>query len=488
MTVREVREGLFSFLDSRRYLRQFSPEKQEQMLQQFRDEIGLTDVSLKATAFNDHADKSVNDYTGFKLQVGKTPEDTFDKKLAGTEPGKAEIRDAIASAFKKEPFYEKAQTSYNESIEAFKGLVKKVPHPYTVEGIRGELERIEKRARRAIEAQQKVELKAFETKINEQTDNLKTVLGLDGPKLEKAKADLIDELKKTHEAQLKAFDKTAGDNLIVLDKASALQMERLVFTAQLESFAKQLDAKKRQDMEVAIAGAKDKMRERLQLQQAEGNTGIVDYNNDGMSISAIDPNDLDFIVSLTGKTIKKKENEPGVWTIEWPPRIYDPAYYLGFDQKPKVDLLTAAQAVKASGFSSITMKVTFSDPDTQKKRLRQAYEACLEADFPYTKIENGKEIKHIKLIDGNTGKEVDPKTLFNPTELKLLHDEADARRKKLDDMKKSVPTKAQSEQVTQEMRTELRDNRNKAKPDEEKITEQAEKELEEEIENVFKPT
>lgn len=487
------RKRAFDFLDSRKILRELTPEAEKELLQKLRDKIGLSEFDFKTNAFNDHDTNRIRNFSGFKLQIGEDKENTFDKLLRGKEPEKEKLKEEFEKVFKKEDFYDTAKESYNRSIAAFKDIiVEKVPMPYSAEDIRGELTRIQTNARNAIAAQQKLELERFKKTVESQTDNLKAALNIDDDQeINNIKANLIKELEGTHKKQLDAFDKAAAENVTLLDKAANAQMEQYVFAAQMEKYAwGQTDARKRQEMLDAIEAVRIKKLK----EQPQGNVFVethVDPN--GMSISSIDPKDLDFFYTLTGKKIEQKK--PGVWTIEFPPRIFDPGYYLTYpvnQEKPKADMLALAQAIRAAGFNGIKMTVDFpNDPYTEKLRLKQAYEACLDAGFPPVEFgDDGKPKKPqlIILIDSK-GREVNIQELFKDDgpKLGMLHQQAKEQRKALDDRKNVLtPSKKSPPEITNALKTDMSTAKNKGKTGPDILTPEKEKEVEAHVERVLK--
>ncbi|KTD54061.1 coiled coil domain-containing protein [Legionella sainthelensi] len=487
------RQGLFDIFDSRKYLRELTPEAEKALLQKLRDKIGLSPFDFQDKAFNEHDTSRVRNYSGFKLQIGEDKENTFDKLLRGKEPEKEKVKEEFEKVFKKEDFYDTAKESYNRSIAAFKDIiVEKVPRPYSPEDIRGELTRIQTNARNAIAAQQKLELERFKTTVESQTDNLKAALNIDDDQeINKVKANLIKELEDTHKKQLDAFDKAAAENVTLLDKAANSQMEHYIFAAQMEKYAYgQSDARKRQEMLLAIDAA---IAKRLKDNPQANTTIEAHVGPDGMSISALDPMDLEFFYTPTGKKIEQKK--PGVWSIEFSPRIFDPGYYLGFpanQEKPKADLLALAQTIRAAGFKGIKMTVDFpNDPHTEKQRLKQAYEACLEAGFPPVEFgDDGKPKKpqYIVLVDSK-GREVNIQELFKDDgpKLGMLHQQAKEQRKALDDRKNVLtPSKKSPPEVTNALKTDLSTAKNKGKTGADILTQEKEKEVEEHVERVLK--
>ncbi|WP_131794402.1 hypothetical protein [Fluoribacter gormanii] len=493
------RQAFFNLLNSQYRKRQFAPGQLEEIYQQYRDDITLTqDLTFGLQAFEEHTNKRIKDHKGFKIQVGSEESDTLEKALKGSEPAvKNEVRTELDKVFAPENFYAPAQEKYQESIEAFKKRVSKVPG-YSIELLRIELEKINQDAKNAIKAQQKMELKRLKETFEkpEFMENFKNALGKDTDEAEKIKKELIADLEKKHKAQLDSFDKVTQENLTTLDKASALEKKQILFSGQLESWANQLSQKDKDKMMQEMERAREINRARRNLTRPEElTTATIDVKE--KTISTINPADLDFIISLSGSKInhtKKKENEPGIWTVQMSSRILSPFYYLSRQENPKVDMLTMAQAVRASGFDSITLTIDFDDPKTQKQRARQAYEAALESGFapgplPGEESKGDKALKGIVLKD-REGKEIDPKTLFTPSELQVLHEHAKDRREKLVKLLEDAPKETVPEETSKKFRSDLNAGRNEIRVAKGKqaINEAEEKAVEEDIQKVLNPS
>ncbi|MCE0723316.1 MULTISPECIES: hypothetical protein [Legionella] len=473
-----LRQALYNILKSRRFLDQFSEQEQERILQNYRDSIGLTqNLTFGAEALKAHADKRLQNSSGFTTKVGPNEEDTFAKLIQGDNPPeKQEVRTAFENLLKPKEFYTDAQETYKDSMEFFKKRINQIPE-LTVDKTRGYLEQINQRGRKAIEAQQKKELEDFKAALDSTlpgalSEKIKKALGKTTEEVETIKKDLIAEMEKKHAEQLSAFNDSAKENLTILDKASALENKRVIFSGMLESWQDQLSASDRDRMDKEMERAREENRKKRGITLPERNTtAYVDFEN--QTISAIDPNDLDFIISLSGSEIKQqkgtKEGEPGIWTVEMSSRIFSPFYYLSNKENPKVDMLTMAQAVRASGFDSITMTINFDDKKTLKDRAKQAYEAALEAGFDpaplpgQEKVDEKERKKGIHLIDKSTGKEIDPRDIFSAKELQMLHEKAAQRRQKLSELVKEEPKKEPPEVTTRQFREEIDKGRIQAK-------------------------
>ncbi|KTC89920.1 hypothetical protein OQJ18_06440 [Fluoribacter dumoffii] len=490
------RKAFFNIFNSQQRVRQFSPEEQEKIYQEYRNSVGLTqDINFGSKAFDTHVQHRIKDHTGFKTAIGPEKEDTLEKLLKGdTPPAKQEIRDELKNLLTPKDFFTHAQETYNESMEVFQKRIKEVPE-LSIESMRGFHEQITTQARNALEAQQKVEMEALKTNAKDLAAKIGTLSGTTDPEqLKKIEDNLIGDLKKSHEDQLSEFNKTASENLTAIDKASALERKRIIFSGQLENWASQLSKKQKDEMLLEMERARAENRKKRGIAEDEFVSASVDVRDH--TISTINPNDLNFIISLSGSKIQHKqaakEGEPGLWSVSMPPRILSPFYYLSNKQNPKVDMLTMAQAVRASGFDSITMTINFDDPKTKKDRARQAYEAALECGFepgPLPGQKGDKPLKGIVLRDG-AGNEIDPATIFTPGELRELHASASERRDKLKKLVDEPPRQQFTKEATERFRKEIDDGRNdlRAKAGKAAIDEEKEKEYHEEIKTTLGQT
>ncbi|CAM2999937.1 coiled coil domain protein [Legionella steigerwaltii] len=457
------RQAFFNFLNSQKLTGQFTPEEQEKIYQEYRDSIGLTeDLTFGAEAFDKHIEKRIKDHTGFKTQIGAEKEDTLEKILKGdAPPEKAAVRTALSTILERQTFFNKAQEIYKERMETFQERLKEVPE-LSVEQIRGYLEVAAQDARNALKAQQKIELDKLKAEAPELAKKIGALLTppltspADDGKIKSIEETLVKDLEKSHSEQLEEFNNTTKENLTTLDKAAALERKRVIFSYQLENWAEQLSDSNKEKMLEEMERARAENRKKRGLTDEDQFTGA-SINVKDETISAIHPEDLRFIISLTGQEIKNtaKPGEQASWTVEMGPRILSPFYYLSNKQNPKVDMLTMAQAVRAEGFDSITMKINFEEPE-RKKRARQAYEACLECGFspdPLPGQEGKDALKGIVLRDG-AGNEIKPEDIFSPNELALLHDEAAKRRAKLKSIVEEPP-KETTPDIAKQYREEL---------------------------------
>lgn len=462
------RQAFFNLLNSRKYTKQFTPDELEKIYKDYRDKVGLSeDLTFGAEAFDNHVNKRIQDHKGFKTPIGPEEGDTLEKLLKDDTPKeKKEVRDELKSILEPQDFFTAAQQQYKDSMEYFHKRMKEFPE-LTIDNLRGQLEQITTRGRDALLAQQKEELKNLEAKAQGIAQKIGTALNISDPgKIQEIQDNLIKDLKKSHENQLAEFNKTAKDNEGILHKAAGQEQRKMLFSVLLEKTRLQLSDKDKQDMLDEMNRAREENLKRRQMTRPdELTTGYIGSSDDEDTISAINPNDLDFIISLSGsriyQTTKGTADQPGVWTVSMSPRILSPFYYLSNKENPKVDMLTMAQAVRASGFDSITITINFKDKETQKARAREAYKAALETGFAPGPLpgQEGKEkpVQGIVLKDG-AGNDIIARDLFSAEELDHLHQEAAKTRAKLDKVVE-VPKPVSSEETTTKFRKDLDDGR-----------------------------
>lgn len=84
------RKAFFNIFNSQQRVRQFSPEEQEKIYQEYRNSVGLTqDINFGSKAFDTHVQHRIKDHTGFKTAIGPEKEDTLEKLLKGDTPCQA---------------------------------------------------------------------------------------------------------------------------------------------------------------------------------------------------------------------------------------------------------------------------------------------------------------------------------------------------------------------------------------------------------------
>ena len=243
----------------------------------------------------------------------------------------------------------------------------------------------------AIEKQQKAELANLDQTFTNNDAfiiHLQNALTISAPDhIKQVQQSLTDDLKATHKKQLEEFDKSTQESLSNLHKASANQMNNFLLVADLHKN----DRKMRRMIELLA----DENRRKLGLEEIPTTAS---FSEEKVDISSVRLEQLEFIQLLGGGKINKKMDEktkqpiiPVTYSLEMGMRITNPAYY--FNHRDERDMLAMAQAIRASGCTSITMTLNFDNPKIAASRARDAYEACIKSGFPPEKIKlnvNGK--------------------------------------------------------------------------------------------------
>lgn len=388
------------------------------------DTIGMGDS--KETNFNEKAfDKLVEtrrtDFNGFfkkptdpkaKDQLSQQDELIKTKldKPSETNAANAKIvKIAIGTALSQKKEFTKAQTDYKESVANFKELVKgigKPPKDYNIGAVIGLMTEFRGGAVTAIKKQHSDEKNNLTIELNKPnvTEALKKCLDLDGTpdaeaQVKKAKERIIADLEKGHKKQLESFENTTKESLKVLHNNSYEQ----AFIQRLRE--------QNSDMAAVIA---QKHKEKLDAMSPEERSAIQTLelahgsnNDDGLGLVKIQ--DLDQITTVTGKTFSKQPD--GSYRMEMGINLnpFNAKYILDPRDNVTVDMISMAQAVRASGHDQIKMSVNFDPESTAKERGKQAFEACIKAGFAPEKItisvngtEYGNKIKNEKGVEANT--------------------------------------------------------------------------------------
>jgi hypothetical protein len=465
-----MRAKIFNLLNSGDYKSKYTPEHKKELQEQYRDSIGLgTNLSFSADALDKYAEGKKTGYKDFfqKDEQGKEISSTFKQRmdaLPNDNNDKAHIADVIKSALKPQGLFIEAKNNYAVSIKAFKELVKKVPETHDAASIRAALDRHQGIGRQAIQLQHKKELEHLDRDLK--IADIKKAFDADDEEAEKLKTGFINDLKASQKTQLDQFNKSAAESLTKIDEASSTEMERLLFTAQLKEFAlNQTNDQSRREMLLHLEELRVANRKARGLTEPQQYTeAIIDVEKN--TITAINPDDLKFVMSLSGNKITH-DAEKKTWSVQLTHRFWSPLYYASNKDNPKVDMLLIAAAVRASGFDKITMKVSFTDEKTFKMRARQAYESCLDTGFDPKKIE----------IQDASGKIIKPEELFGPQELSQLHTAAQKTSADLDALKSN-----KSKKPLTDLKQELADLKQAAaKPGETVLTAAQEKQMEEQI-------
>lgn len=448
---------------SRGRLNQGSPEDVKQLLQEYRDSLGLgKNATFNADVFNKLVEARKSDFSGFfkgtkDPKDDKAPpkltteEDSVKTKLTADNPDTKIVKDAIAASLNTSVEFTQAQKNYSDSIAAFKKLVSVIPTGHKAGDIIGALTEIREESTNGIREQQKLEKAQLTEQLASQkvTQALETTFG-NAAEAEKAKKTILADLEAGHKKQLADFDKSMQDSFSELHVAASNEIDRIAYLANLYKN----NPKMRKPIENLVADAKE---------------GVIEFglDKDRAFLANIDPKDIQKIITNSGSEIKqqKKKDEKGneviTYTIEMPRNIFGIPYYLDPREKPLDDMKNIAQAIKGTGHTTIKMSVSFDDEELAGIRGREAFEACILAGFELKNITinvNGKELKGDKIRE----------ELFKNDQGKYsaLKAQSEGIRSGFEEVKKTVKKELETQTVegTKAFKKALEDG--KPKPDE----------------------
>lgn len=405
---------LGAIFDSNSKVRELWPSTLKRTVASYLDVIGLgKNFTFNVEGFEKHDKSRVKDHTAFKTKLvnGNGEEVTLDKLLNESEDKDAvtALKTMFQEVFKPDLKYEHAMTRYKETIEAAqKQLQSPTPPTPRVDVIRGTIEEAQQQALNAIKYQQLVERKSLKENLKN-SNALAKVAKIEGEKITDAQTKLIQDLEAKHKAQIAEFDKSCQNNLAEIDKGAAREINQILLGAYAERLADRLDPKQRQEF-------------RNELAQWCGvtpptQTGVQTTRGKRSKAHALDPNNITKFFNITGSQITRNDKK-GSFSVEMDIRLFAPFYYdpLGLkESNPKIDMMTLAMLVKATGADKIKFTVNYGDDETTKQRAKQAYEASIEQGFEFDKI---------SVIDGRDNKQIPADQLFSPEEIVFLKEKS----------------------------------------------------------------
>lgn len=373
--------GLLSkiFGDRKTYVRG-SPEAYNNLAGEYLDYIGLgTDATFSAKAFDAHIQTRTQDVSGLK-GAKLTSGALIHEKLASSSEKEAAkvVQDAVRAALAKSPAFTLAQEAYEKEIREFTEIrVKNVPKKYTAGALERVFREISDTAIKAIKEQQQLEVSTLKAQFVNADFNkvLISSLGIDPADLETTQDSMLKDLQATHDKQKSDFDSSVQETVKTVLEASARQHRNFLFIAELHKNDKAM-----REMIESLAG-----KNRLKMGITDPTS--LDVGENGIDISSVKVEQLEYIRGFGGGKITPqaaKDGEPALFKLELGKRIFNSGYYRRDDQIK--DMVTIAQAVRASGADSIIMNVDFSNDSIGRLRARQVYEACLKSGFTPDKI------------------------------------------------------------------------------------------------------
>ena len=379
--------GLWGKFYNDRLLSNSSVEKQIERVQSHLDSIGLSKELPGADLFDKYAEGRARNADAFvKL---KAPDDvTLTEKLKEVKPAtaaaadvaaavatnapKIAIKTAISDALMITAETTAARREYAASINRVKQLMQSTDSLFTPRKQEAELYRIRNRAHVAIENQHAHETTALTNKFAEPAfiQNINECFGLvDDDQRNALKASMLATLKESQDKELAAFDKGVNEPISKMHEGAQVENRRVALLA--EWYQQQNNQAFRNEINKLHAANK----------KAEGLSVEAEYDgeNDSALFKGIDIKDLKTIKTVTGLPVTNSGD--GTFSIKLPNRIFGVGYYMSGHNNSKADLMTIAQAVKASGYSKITMTFKHPDKDHAMEGARKFYEACRETGF-----------------------------------------------------------------------------------------------------------
>jgi hypothetical protein len=272
--------------------------------------------------------------------------DDFTKYMVSRAASLEKLKRSIPALGKKldESGLTKAQAEYELAVNFLNQLIEKIPREYQAGDIINVMKEEIDKAIKQINDQMKID----DTFFNAQ------------PPLSDDQDKALTAYKSAQTEQLKAFDKSTAEIQTKLTQAATLEMNRinsLAFIYEQNNYMK------------------DQLSE---LAKLEGARLYIGADEKGIpNLGLIEIGKLDKILSRTGKEITHANDE---FKLNMDSAIWNPSYYI-FESNVKHDIELLVMAVKATKSSTITMNVDFDNDDLQKKRARQAYQACIDAGF-----------------------------------------------------------------------------------------------------------
>ncbi|MGC1182687.1 hypothetical protein [Legionella sp.] len=398
----EKRSRLNKIIGDRGTSKHYSPTDLENIAQEYLSDMPLRegdDFIFDAKAFEDHVKGRARDFTDLQEAKIFEKDEPLYKKLGAIIGGDDDnandrraaierIKTGINDVLKLTPITEgelttklqTAQKKYVESVQIFKELVEQSRGRRNVQDIIGVMKELVEEGKNAIKQQQSEELERLKHQftLTEFKKDFQTGLNITEAQIENVQHSLIADLEDTHKKQIEAFDKSTQESEAQLHNTSTRQRQAFLFIASLH--------KNDANMQREIEKIADANRNLYSAQNME-----VAFGADKKDIFSVNLDQLKFIQLIGGGEIRRASEQPISYQLDMGMRLFNPRYYL--NDRASRDMLILAQAIRASGSSSITMKLDFSNQKIAEQRGREAYEACIKAGFPPEKIKlniNGK--------------------------------------------------------------------------------------------------
>lgn len=396
------------------------------LLDTYRQSSSLVGELPGGDAFDTYLKGRLKSMKGFS-EIQAPDETSVDKKLNDSATGKALISD-INKLLEPTKATTDAQTAFNDTMSAINAYIRDETSIYHPTALIDYAHTVVNEAIEAIEKQQKHEAKALQDKFKEEgfKTKFKEAMGLTSDdEYTKITGEMLATLQKKQTEELAKFKKEVSEPLVKLHadqnkkeeaRLSVLHVQQIHGKGRWKRFWDEDSHEKIKELNTKAMGKKS-----FDMS--------VDGKDNTMSFIGVDIKDMPYLYSAeTGLKIK---NQNGVLTMEMPAHISSFFYYGSADNKPKLDIMTLAQAIRAQGFETITMTISNMDKERTKECAMAAYEACIEAGFKPEDIVikggDGKAMTVDEIFEGQSHRVAISKSKYQSFEQELAEQEKRAK-------------------------------------------------------------
>jgi hypothetical protein len=362
-------------------LAELSPEDREKLLTDYRGKLGLDNLPGEK-AFETYTTSGLRTVAEFsEVKVDGQP---ISQLLSAQSDAATEASQGIAEALQLTTRTGEASQAFTDKLTDLKTLIDSTTKHYPASQFVDYLYDVRNEAILQIKEQQKAEKTALEAKF--QDENFKNAMkhscNCDDAKLNKIKLDMFSTLDTKHAEQLTQFEKDINEPIEKMHAAQKVEDLRVVFLAQLYENKKN----------TAFRDEINRLHELHLKEQARGVSVEITETPCRAIFDGIKLTDLTTIESCTGK--KLTAGKDGSFSMELPNRLMHSLYYHSSQNYPEADIMSIPQALRACGYTKVTMTVEHKNQEHAMELGRAAYAACLKSGFPDDKTTikvNGKD-------------------------------------------------------------------------------------------------
>lgn len=385
-------------------LDKLSPEDNARRITAYRTSLGFDAANLPGEGVFDQYvgahSHSADDFAKVAVAGG-----TFAEKLKAAGANAIPLQTSIANALALTPETIKAQNEYKTRMGWVDKAIKDTNSEFYAGNMVSFLHKSVSNAKKAISTQHAAEKTALEALFKTPTfdNDLNTALGgaLSTAELSNVKKDMLASLQESQKNDLTEFNKGTDKPLTQMHTAAKLERNRVNELARLSEQSENM----KKEIERAYQQNRQKGTANLTIGQQK--------NGRAASLKGVKITDLRFIESITGLIITpsktgtdKNGKDTYSFSMQLPHRYLRADYYLSSHNKIKADMLSMVGAVKAAGYSAVTLRLDHPDSEHAMKLARAAYEAAIELGFDtkdITLIVNGEKTSADKAFGNSSG-------------------------------------------------------------------------------------